>query len=127
MLRVDNKKEQIEIIGDSEQLKEEIGTLMLALCGETAKVSKGAAEDMYMSLAESIARVAVYLELKCGVKLRKLRKAVADIKEEEKADKYHYDRDRDSTPVDLLKSSEVGTLFFCRPSEVKVIYRTLVL
>lgn len=86
MLRVDNKKEQIDIIGDSEQLKEEIGTLMLALCGETAKVSKGAAENMYMSLIESIARVAVYLELKCGVKLRKLRKEVDNMKEDEKKD-----------------------------------------
>ena len=85
MLRVDNKKEQIEIIGDSEQLKEEIGTLMLALCGETAKVSKGAAEDMYMSLTEAIARVALYLELKCGVRIgKKLREEVEKAKDDVK-------------------------------------------
>ena len=79
MLRVDNKKEQIEIVGDSELLKDEMGTLMLALCGEVAKASKGAAEDMFQSLIRSIAVVGVYLKTKCGVKIRRLR-------EEEKED-----------------------------------------
>lgn len=81
MLRVDNKKEQIEIVGDSELLKDEIGTLMLALCGEIAKVSKGAAEDMFNHIIKSIACVGFYLETKCKVKLRDLREEGNETKE----------------------------------------------
>ena len=83
MLKVDNKKEQIEIVGDSELLKDEIGTLMLALCGEIAKVSKGAAEDMFDHLMEALGFVAVWLETKGGVKLKRFRKN----EDEEKVDK----------------------------------------
>ena len=75
MLKVDKKKEQIEIVGDSDLLKDEIGTLMLALCGEVAKVSKGAAEDMFNHIVKSIACVAAFLETKRGVKLRDLHEA----------------------------------------------------
>ena len=81
MLRVDNKKKEIEIVGESDQLEEEMGTLMFAICGEVSKVSKGAAEDMFMSFAKSLAATAAYLEMKCGVKLNKLRKEVDDTEE----------------------------------------------
>ena len=74
MLKVDNKKEQIEIVGDSELLKDEIGTLMLALCGELAKASKSAAEDMYDHIVQTVALTAIFLEAKCGVKLSRFRK-----------------------------------------------------
>lgn len=87
MLRIDNKKKEIEIVGESDQLEDEIGTLMFAICGEVSKVSKGAAEDMFMSLAKSLAATAGYLEMRCGVKLNKLRqevkKAEEDVKQEE--------------------------------------------
>ena len=81
MLKVDNKKEQIEIVGDSNLLKDEIGTLMLALCGEIANVSKGAAEDMFNHIVKSVACVAAYLETKCGVRLKDFH----DQKEKEEA------------------------------------------
>ena len=70
MLKIDNKKEKIEIVGDSDSLKEEIGTLLLALCGEISKASKGAAEDMFNHIVQCVAGVAEYLESKCGVRLK---------------------------------------------------------
>lgn len=63
MLKVDKKNHEIEIIGDSDVLKDEIGTLMLALCGEAAKKSKEAGLDFYNHYTETVARVGVYLKL----------------------------------------------------------------
>jgi hypothetical protein len=64
MLKVNKKNNDIVIVGDSDTLKEEIGTLMLALCGEAAKKSKENALDFYNHYVEATSRVGVYLKLK---------------------------------------------------------------
>ncbi len=64
MLKVNKKNNDIVIVGDSDTLKDEIGTLMLALCGEAAKKSKETALDFYNHYVEATSRVGVYLKLK---------------------------------------------------------------
>lgn len=61
MLKINKENQEIEIIGDSDVLKDEIGTLMLALCGEAAKKSKEAGLDFYDHYIETVGRIGVYL------------------------------------------------------------------
>lgn len=62
MLKINNRKHEINIVGDSETLKKEIGTLMLALCGEAAKHGKEAAIDVYTHLLRTLASISVFLK-----------------------------------------------------------------
>lgn len=62
MLKINKENEEIVILGDSDTLKDEIGTLMLALCGEAAKKSKEAGLDFYNHYLETGARVGAYLK-----------------------------------------------------------------
>jgi len=71
MLKVDRNGAIIEFAGDSETLKKEIGTLMLALCGEAAKQSKDAALDIYMSYLKTLAGIARYLRFKHHINVEK--------------------------------------------------------
>lgn len=71
MLKIDREGQDIEIFGDSESLKKEIGTLMLALCGEAAKRSKEAALDIYMSYFKALAGIAKFLERKHHIDVTK--------------------------------------------------------
>ena len=63
MLKINKENQEITIIGDSDVLKDEIGTLMLALCGEAAKKSKEAGLDFYNHYIETVGRIGVYLRL----------------------------------------------------------------
>lgn len=80
MLKIDNKKEKIEIVGDSELLKDEIGTLMLAIVSETAKVDKDAAVAMYEHYLRCMVGIADYLKEKHGIDPSKI---LSEEKEEE--------------------------------------------
>jgi urease gamma subunit len=62
MLKINKKNEEIVIIGDSDALKDEIDTLMLALCGEAAKKSKEAGLDFYNHYVETVAGIGAYLK-----------------------------------------------------------------
>lgn len=71
MLKVYNREKEISIAGDSETLKDEIGTLMLALCGEAAKRSKEAALDIYMNYFKILAGIAKFLETRHHIDVTK--------------------------------------------------------
>ena len=62
MLKINMKNQEIRIIGDSDVLKDEIGTLMLALCGEAAKKSKEAGLDFYNHYVETVSGIGAYLK-----------------------------------------------------------------
>lgn len=64
MLKINKKNEEIVILGDFDTLKDEIGTLMLALCGEAAKKGKEAGLDFYNHYVETVSGIGVYLKLK---------------------------------------------------------------
>jgi hypothetical protein len=71
MLKVDRNGANIEIAGDSEVLKKEIGTLMLALCGEAAKQYKEAALDIYEHYMKTLVVIASYLKGKYQIDVKK--------------------------------------------------------
>ena len=62
MLKINEKNEEIVIIGDPDALKDEIGILMLALCGEAAKKSKEAGLDFYNHYVETVVGIGAYLK-----------------------------------------------------------------
>jgi hypothetical protein len=62
MLKINQKKHEIAMVGDSRVLKDEIGTLMLAFVGESAKRSKEAALDVYNHYVRTMASIAGYLD-----------------------------------------------------------------
>lgn len=71
MLKVNNRGKEILITGDSETLKDEIGTLMLALCGEAAKQSKEAALDIYTHYVKTLTCIAEFLKAKHHIDVTK--------------------------------------------------------
>ena len=72
MLKINHKNHDIRIIGDSDTLKTEIGTLMLALCGEAAKQSKKAAADIFDSYLKTLAGIAAYLKREHHIDVKEL-------------------------------------------------------
>jgi len=62
MLKINQKKHEIAMVGDSRVLKDEIGTLMLAFVGESAKRSKEAALDIYNHYVRTMVSIAGYLD-----------------------------------------------------------------
>lgn len=72
MLKVNNRGREIAITGDSETLKKEIRTLMLAFCGEAAKRSKEAALDVYAHYIKTLAIIGDYLDDKFDIDIGEL-------------------------------------------------------
>ena len=72
MLKINQKTHEITMLGNSEVLKDEIGTLMLAFVGESAKHSKEAALDVYSHYVKTIAGIAGYLDDRFGIDVEEL-------------------------------------------------------
>jgi len=72
MLKINQKKHEIAMVGDSRVLKDEIGTLMLAFVGESAKHSKEAALDIYNHYIRTLAGIAGYLDDKYDINVAEL-------------------------------------------------------
>ena len=83
MLKINHKNHDIRIIGDSDTLKTEIGTLMLALCGEAAKQSKKAAADIFDSYLKTLAGIAAYLKREHHIDVKELLDEEPEEEEEE--------------------------------------------
>lgn len=72
MLKINHKNHEIAMVGDSRVLKDEIGTLMLAFVGESAKRSKEAALDVYNHYIKTLAGIAGYLDNEFGIDVAEL-------------------------------------------------------
>ena len=84
MLKINHKNHEIAMVGDSEVLKTEIGTLMLAFVGESAKHSKEAALDVYDHYVRTLAGIAGYLDDKFGIDVAELLEKEAEKLEKKK-------------------------------------------
>ena len=95
MLKINHKNHDIRIIGDSDTLKTEIGTLMLALCGEAAKQSKKAAADIFDSYLKTLAGIAAYLKREHHIDVKELLDEEPEEEEEEEEEPPTISKDLD--------------------------------
>ena len=105
MLKINKKNEEIVILGDSDALKDEIGTLMLALCGEAAKRSKDAAADIYKHYVESVAGIGSWLKVKYKVDVDA---ALEELNEDPEAEEKEVEK---TPPIDKKLDDAISAFF----------------
>jgi hypothetical protein len=108
MLEINKSKSKIAMCGDSDTLKDEIGTLMLSFAGESAKHSKEAALDVYNHYVKSLAGIAGYLDDRFGIDVgalleEELEEVEQKAKEEEKPKK--------APPIDKELDDAISAFF----------------
>jgi len=105
MLKINQKTHEIAMLGDSEVLMDEIGTLMLAFVGEFAKHSKEAALDAYSHYIKTLAGIAWYLDDRFGIDVAELLD-----EEAEKLEKKKKEAEK-APPIDKELDDAIETFF----------------